>query len=410
MGVNGMSHKVPNFQQMWLTVKQRAAGAGRQSRILLKKYWWGIFPLAMVAAITAAVVYGYGAYNQITVKPTINPDIQPSEASPPPPDPLRPISILLMGYGGGNHAGGLLTDTMMIARINPREKTIHLISLPRDLWVGLPIERDGGESHWKINAAYAIGSDDDKYLHKPVQYTGEGGGGELAKYAVNKVLGIPIDHFVTLNFYGFERSIDVLGGVNVNVERTFDDFQYPIEGKENETCEKSEEELAAIAATSSAEQAEKLFPCRYEHLHFDRGINLMDGQTALKYVRSRHSAQDGGDFGRAARQRNLIQAVQERIFEVNFLPKAIPFVSTLRQNVQTDIDVTTMQEYISKYSEWKDYTLKSVALTDKNILMHGRSSNGQFIVIPQAGEDQWPAVHDWLMAELTASESGEINL
>jgi anionic cell wall polymer biosynthesis LytR-Cps2A-Psr (LCP) family protein len=363
-----------------------------------------------VAIVTAGLVYAYGAYDQITVKATPSDDekIGVTQPLPTPPDPLRPISILLMGYGGGGHAGGLLTDTMMIARIYPREERIHLISLPRDLWVGLPIEKDGAESHWKINAAYAIGSDDDKYPHKPPEFTGEAGGGELAKYAVNKVLGIPIDYFVTLNFYGFERSIDVLDGVTVNVDRTFDDYQYPIAGKENETCEKSPEELAAIEATASAEQAEKLFACRYEHLHFDRGPNQMDGATALKYVRSRHSSQDGGDFGRAARQRNLIKAVQQRIFEVNFLPKAIPFISTLRQNVQTDIDVATMQEFISKYPEWKEYSLTSIALTDKNILMHARSANGQFIVIPQAGEDAWPSVHAWLTEQLTATESGEL--
>src|SRR5688572_8827111 len=109
MGVNGMSHQVPSVQQMWSTFKQRAALAGQQSQKFLKRYWWGFFPLAIVAAMTAAIVYGYGAYNQIIVKPTINPDAQPQEASPSPPDPLRPISILLMGYGGGNHAGGLLT-------------------------------------------------------------------------------------------------------------------------------------------------------------------------------------------------------------------------------------------------------------------------------------------------------------
>lgn len=382
----------------------------RRQRVILflKKYWWAGIPLAIIALITAAVVYSYSAYNQITVKPTVNPDLVETSPSPAPPDPLRPVSILLMGYGGGGHAGGLLTDTMMVARVDPRAKTVHLISLPRDLWVGLPIEKDGQESSWKINAAYAIGSDD-RYIHKPPQYTGEGGGGELAKYAVTKVLGIPIDHFVTLNFFGFEKSIDALGGVTVNVERTFDDFLYPIEGKENETCEKSAEELAAISATSSAEQSEKLFPCRYETLHFDRGPTKMDGVTALKYVRSRHSNQDGGDFSRAARQRNLLLAVKNQILAVNFLPKAIPFVTTLRQNLQTDIDAATMQELISKYPEWKDFAIINIALTDKNILQQSRSSNGQFIMVPQAGDAQWEAVHQWLQTEIqtTATTSAQ---
>lgn len=367
---------------------------------VIRQYWWAVIPLALVAAITAAAVYGYGAYSQISVTPYVAVSDEPLP-SPTPPDPLRPVSILLMGYGGGTHAGGLLTDTMIIARVNPRAETVHVISLPRDLWVGLPIEADGAESYWKINAAYAIGSDDAKYPNKPVQYTGEAGGGELAKYAVSKVLGIPIDYFLTLNFYGFEKSIDALGGVTVNVERTFDDPLYPIEGKENETCEKSPEELLAIEATASAEQAEKLFPCRFETLHFDRGANTMDGATALKYVRSRHSNQDGGDFGRSNRQRNLLQAVKERVLEVNFLPKALPFISTLRQNVRTDISASAMQDFISKYPEYKDFHISSIAINDKNILQNSRSANGQFIVIPQAGADAWPSLHAWLQEQLT---------
>jgi LCP family protein required for cell wall assembly len=373
----------------------------------MSRNWLLVVPLLGVILLTALAVYSYGAYQQISVTPTPSTSAEASP-TPVPVDPLRPVSFLVMGYGGGGHAGGLLTDTMLVVRVYPRQESIHLISLPRDLWVGLPIEAEGGESHWKINAAYAIGSDDKKYPNKPAEYTGEAGGGQLAKYAVNKVLGIPIDHFLTLNFYGFEKSIDVLGGVTVKVEKTFDDFQYPIEGKENDTCEKTPEDLAAIAATSSAEQAEKLFACRYETLHFDRGLVEMDGATALKYVRSRHSATDGGDFGRAARQRNLILAVKNRILEVNFLPKAIPFVATLRQNVQTDLDIATMQELITKYPEWKEYEVLSLALTDKNILKHSRSENGQFIVIPQAGVDAWPAVHAWLTEQLAASPSADL--
>jgi len=370
----------------------------------MQRHWWLIIPLVLLCLLTAGAAYTYSSYQQISVAPTTDPTVQTPAPSPEAPDPLRPVSILLMGYGGGNHAGGKLTDTMMVARVNPGEKTIHLISLPRDLWVGLPIEQYGIESYWKINAAYAIGSDDPKYPNKPLVYTGEAGGGELAKYAVEKVLGIPIDYFLTLNFYGFEKSIDVLGGINVNVEKTFDDFHYPIAGKENESCDKSPEEVAATA-TMSADEAEKLFPCRYEQLHFDRGLRTMDGATALKYVRSRHSSQDGTDFGRATRQRNVIVAAQKKILELNFLPKAFSFLATLRQNVQTDITAPQMTEFISKYTEWQTFAVSSIALTDKNSVKNSRSTNGQFIVIPQAGIDEWPSIHQWLQEQLVSTTS-----
>src|SRR5690606_22235607 len=145
-------------------------------------------------------------------------------------------------------------------------------------------------SHWKLNAAYQIGSSDKNYSRKLPQFTGAAGGGELAKYAVSKILGQPVQHFVALSFAGFTKSIDVLGGVQVRVNNTFDDYWYPIEGEEDNSCGRSEEDIAALTATLSGNLLEQSFPCRYEHLHFDAGVTPMDGETALKFVRSRHSA------------------------------------------------------------------------------------------------------------------------
>ena len=191
-----------------------------------------------IAAVTAFILgtvliavftYGYYTYNLISVKSRFT-SPEPSPKSSPIPDTFnqgRPLTTLLMGYGGGNHEGGLLTDTMMLAVIDPDSQTITLMSLPRDLWVNLPVI--GEETHgYKINAAYAIGSDDKGYRYKLPQYTGPAGGGELAKFAVKQATGLQVDKFITLNFSGFQRSIDVLGGVDVNIEKAFTDPVYPI--------------------------------------------------------------------------------------------------------------------------------------------------------------------------------------
>jgi anionic cell wall polymer biosynthesis LytR-Cps2A-Psr (LCP) family protein len=355
----------------------------------------------MLFIATAVVTYSFVIYQRVTV--TSNRPIDPSASPSPTPDVNQPFSILLLGYGGGGHSGGKLTDTIMIAHIVPKDEHIYLISLPRDLWV--PLEaREGEMTHMKINAAYAIGSDDKNYRYKPVQYTGEAGGGEMAKDAVKTVLGLPIEYFAAVSFNGFEKSINALNGVTVTVERSFDDYLYPIEGKEDDPCGKTEEELAAVA-TMSASEAEKQFPCRYEHLHFDRGPTLMTGETALKYVRSRHSAQDGGDFNRAARQRALLLGVKKRVLDLNFLPKAIPFITTLSQDFRTDITLEQMNKWIERKDEFSEYEIVSVALTDKNILKNSRSADGQFIVIPQAGLDEWQSVHEWLKGQLSPNAS-----
>lgn len=364
-----------------------------------KKIGLAIILLGLAIGIASAIFF-YGMYNKVLVVSRFK-GPSPTPTSSPVPDTFNKGQThvsLLMGYGGGSHEGGLLTDTMMMVIIDPPSQTVTLLSLPRDLWVDLPVSGDK-LSGWKINAAYAIGSDDKGYKFKPEQFTGPAGGGELAKYAVNQATGVPVNNFVTLNFSGFRKSIDVLGGVDVNVEKTFDDFLYPIEGAEEDPCGHSPEELQ-MYATMAASITEKEFACRYEHLHFDRGITHMDGTTALKYVRSRHSAQDGNDFGRAARQRNLILAVKDKVFRLDFFPKVIPFVSSLAEDLKTDFTLTDMQDFLKYKDELRGYKITSTALSNDNVLAIGRSPDGQSIVTSQEGVGKWGLVHTWVQDEL----------
>ena len=76
---------------------------------------------------------------------------------------------------------------------------------------------------------------------------------------------------------------------------------------------KTDEEIKAIEATMSGDKLDQQFNCRYENLHFDKGIQHMDGTTALKYARSRHSNMDGGDFNRAERQKLVVTAIRDKI-------------------------------------------------------------------------------------------------
>jgi polyisoprenyl-teichoic acid--peptidoglycan teichoic acid transferase len=353
-----------------------------------------------ILSLTVTATFLLGTYSKISVRPWgSNPSPTPTES--PIPDRFnqgRTHTTLLLGYGGGNHQGGLLTDTMMLAIIHPESETITLLSLPRDLWVDLPVSGDA-LSGWKINAAYAIGSDDKGYKYKPKEYTGPAGGGQLAKYAVKEVTGLDVDRFVSVNFSGFRRSVDVLNGVDVTVERSFVDPVYPIEGKENDTCGKSPEELAAYA-TMAASVAERELTCRYETLRFEKGVTHMDGPTALKYVRSRHSSQDGTDFGRAARQRNLILAMKDKVFRIDFFPKIIPFVNTLSDDVRTDYAIGDMQEFLKYKDELAEYKIVSTAISDDNVLTTGRSPNGQSIVLSKEGLGKWDTVKQFVELEL----------
>lgn len=350
-------------------------------------------------------IYAFFSYKSIVVKrnaPVVSqtPN-EPTSIPTPTPDPDRDFGVVLLGYGGGGHEGGYLTDTMILGYIQPKKQKITLISIPRDLWV--PLQTSAEETkHFKINAAYAVGKDDKKYPQKPVQYTGPAGGGAMAIDAIKMVTGLNVEHFATLSFAGFTKSIDTLGGVTVKVPLTFDDFYYPIEGEEKNTCGFSETDIATATAALKGDKLEQFFTCRFEHLHFDAGEQQMDGTTALKFVRSRHSAQAGagGDFARSQRQRALIQGIKEQIFSVGFLPKMVPFITSLKQDFETDIDLDTMRSYVSRADEFRGYKISSISLSTDNVLSIGTSADRQSIVMPKEGIDQWQGIQQYIQDQL----------
>lgn len=371
--------------------------------------WWilaGILALALIAMIIV-----YVNYNRMVVKPNKveNKNTQVTPTATPTPDPLAAYSILLLGYGGGTHDGGSLTDSIMLAQIDPREEEVELISIPRDLWVPMQINGEETENK-KINEAYVIGFDDKKYPNKKVEFTGKAGGGEMAKYVIEQVTGIKPNYFAAIDFDGFVKIIDKLGGVDIKVSQTFDDPYYPIEALKNDTCGKPDEEMKALEATMSGDKLEQQYTCRYEILHFDKGIQHMDGTTALKFARSRHSTIGGGDFNRAERQKLVITAIKDRVISIGFISKIIPTIQTLTRNITTDIDFSTMSELATKIPEVADYKIISIALTDKNVLMNTKASTGQFILSPKAGENNWTEIQQFIKNKGIATTSATINL
>lgn len=315
-----------------------------------------------------------------------------------------PINILLLGYGGGNHDGAYLTDSMIAVHIDPKAQKVFLISIPRDIWIKIPTNGTDG-SYSKINAAYEIGLDDKSYPNKQQQFTGTDGGGRMAEYIVSQVTGLPMDYFVGMDFSGFTNTIDTLGGVDLTVEKTFTDYQYPIEGKEDDPCGHSKTEIASLSAqlasTSATITERDAFPCRYEDLHFDKGGQHLDGTRALKYVRSRHSLQDGTDFGRAQRQRNLIVSVKQRIFSAGFIPRIVPFISSLGDDLRTDLTIADVKTLVQHISNLDKFEIVSLAITDQNYLQDAVSIDGQDILESRDGIDNWTSVHNWITDKLS---------
>lgn len=328
--------------------------------------------------------------------------------------PKTEFNFLLMGFGGEGHDGPYLTDSMMVFHIDLKKNTISLISLPRDLWVKLPTKTKE-VFHSKINSIYQMGMYEWKNF--PGVKVAKTGTPQLVKDAVQTVTGLTIDNVVTVDFTGFAKSVDALGGIDVKVQKTFDDYEYPIEGKDKDLCGKDEdfakiekflkpgydeEEKKRLFAEKPeletffkniTEEPKDAFPCRYEHLHFDAGMTHMDGETALKYVRSRHSLQDGTDFGRAARQQQFVQAVKDKVLNVGIVAKIFPLMEEMKQHITTDVGGDDIKKFLAEAKDAKNYRIISIHMSDSDYLRSSFSDYGGYILIPRTGEDNWKEVH-----------------
>ena len=310
------------------------------------------------------------------------------------------LNYLFLGYGGAGHDGGNLSDVIMVIHIDPENKKATLISIPRDMWVEIPIRSDLRQN-FKINAAYAIGSDDRKYPLKEPQYKGTTGAGTLTKKVISEVTGLTINNYVSVDFDSFKKIVDLLGGLEVQVPKTFDDNFYPIKGRENETCGFSAAQIAEFHAKYSGFDLEKQFGCRYEHLHFDAGKNKMDGETALKFVRSRHSSQDGGDFARSQRQKELLVAAESKILSKYALTNAKDIYKEFQNLVRTDMGVGDFEALLKVLGAPKGYNFSYIGLTEENVLVATKSLDGQFILIPKQGENVWRGVQKYIYDEVS---------
>jgi len=314
------------------------------------------------------------------------------------------VNILFLGIAGGTHAGSNLTDTIMVASYNLKTNQLYLISIPRDLW--LPDLRT------KANAVYEIGQS---------QNNGLG----LTKTIMGNIIGIPIHYGLRIDFRGFVQAVDTLGGIDIVVDKSFDDYNYPIEGKEDDLCGYSEKEMdfseeeakklnidpgkrkvfvapdGNIATDSASEdQGAKYFTCRYEHIGFKEGATHMDGDSALKFVRSRHGTNgEGSDFARSHRQEKVLQALRNKVLslETIFDPaKIADLIKTLGKSIETDISVKEGLELFKLAKKLDkthnfvldDSTIKGLPGGRTSLLTHPAATDygGAYVLISQTDD------------------------
>ncbi len=216
-------------------------------------------------------------------------------------------------------------------------------------------------------------------------------------------------------FDGFVKAIDMIGGLEVTVDKTLDDYEYPLSGKEADPCGMDEEKIASKSseiATGSATEGEA-FPCRYEHLHFDKGPQKMNGINALKFVRSRHAeGQEGSDFARSKRQEKIISAFKDKVFSAGtFLNpvKVVSLVSVLSGSIDTDIKEDEYDDFVKLAQKLKGAKLDSAILDigDEQVgrlglLEHPLSGDyeGQYVLVPTRGNGNYSEIQEYISCEI----------
>jgi LCP family protein required for cell wall assembly len=287
-------------------------------------------------------------------------------------------NILILGKGGTGHEAPDLTDTMMLVSISHTDSSITLISLPRDIWIP--------DLKTKLNSTYYWGNKKQSLVAGFNDSRGSGGL-ILTKSEVERITGQPVQYGMVIDFSGFEEIVDILGGVDVEVEHSFVDEKYPIEGKENDECGGDPE-----------------FKCRYETISFDKGVTHMDGELALKFVRSRNAEGDEGtDFARAARQQKVISAIKNKVLTREILlskEKLRQLQEAFSKYVETDID-TEAGAILARYTYDARDNVTSYVLPE-DLLVNPPISpeyDNLYVFIPKG--DSWDEVHTWVKCILT---------
>jgi len=234
--------------------------------------------------------------------------------------PLDPNiqNILVVGHNAQ------LTDTIMIISANPDNNKINIISIPRDLYY----------NGRKINELYA------KY------------GIEELEKAITKITGVSIEKYVIFNFNSFIDLVDMIGGVEINVEKKLVDNAYP--GPNNS----------------------------YTKVTFNPGQYLMNGDTALKYARSRKST---SDFDRTNRQQQVVSAIKDKAQKLNILARldlATKIFAKLQANIKTNISLFEGLNYLNQYNNYK--ISGGNVISTENLLYSTRNTRGQYILLPKS--------------------------
>lgn len=271
------------------------------------------------------------------------------------------VNILVLGKGGPNHPGGDLTDSILIASIDPLAHEAALLSVPRDLWVKVP-------DYWsmKINAVYSSGKQKALSVNENDEAGAEKAGIDLLEGVLEQNIGIPIHYYVMVNFTAFKDAVDAVGGVDVDVKEALYDGNIAWENNNNP-------------------------------LIADVGLQHFDGKKALLYARSRYTS---SDFARGERQRELTVALKEKVLQLGTFSNPVTvskLIDAIGNNVTTSLSLKEIMRVYEIGKEIPSTSIASLGFTDEpNVLVKTGNIDGQSVVIPRRGQSDFSEIQSFV--------------
>ncbi len=262
--------------------------------------------------------------------PTLIPTTEPAK-------PSERINVLLMGIDRRPGEPFISrTDTMMLMSIDPESDSASILSVPRDLYTVIP-----GRGRDRINTAFVYGSAGNN----------PAGGAQLAMQTLEYNLGLPVHHYLLVDFSAVIRGIDAIGGIDLNVPYNIYDPTFPS------------------------------MDYGYDPLSIPAGDHHFDGETALKYARTRH--QDS-DFYRARRQQQVVLAVRDKVLGLGIaeLLRQAPFLyQQLDQGIRTDLSLDELIILATTAADIPSENIRTEVL-DQNYVSSYQAPNGASVLVP----------------------------
>lgn len=277
------------------------------------------------------------------------------------------VNVLLLGRGGEGHDGADLTDTILVASIDPVNKKAGLVSLPRDFWVTTSF----GSS--KVNAVFANAKQRAMSRGKDKK-AAEQAGIEAIEKEVTDILGLNIHYYGIVDFQAFKQAVDTVGGVDINV---------------------TEE-------TAVTERLYDTMTRKPYYLNVTPGMQHFDGQRALFFARSRHTS-PRGDFDRAERQRVFIEALVKKVASAKTYTnpvKVSQLMDAFGDHVATDLSLDDAMRLLS-IGKSIGGSFESIDLADRTKpLVATGMVNGQSVVVPSAGDEDYSQIQALVRGKL----------